>query len=163
MPLSKKLLSILGAKNVPHSIIEHKKVFTAFDLSATTAAPLANVAKTLLVRAGKAIQLIVVSAAHVVDTAKLAKALKVPVVSFVKEKDMMKNFKVSKNGKLTSFGSLYKLPVLLDAAFAKQKKALFSGGSLTQSIQMTLKDFIKHESPTIALIAALKKKIKKKR
>lgn len=161
---------MLGTKNIPHAIIEHKKVFTAFDLASTTNIPLTHVAKTLLVRVGKAMKLVVVSASHVVDTAKLARALKIQTVSFVKEKDMMKNLKVSKNGRLASFGSLYKLPLLLDTAFAKQKKALFSGGSLTQSIHMALKDFIKHEEPTVALLATLKKfkkspliKIKKKR
>lgn len=161
MPISKKLLSALSLKHIPHSIIEHKKVFTAFDLAATAAVPLASVAKTLLVRAGKALKLVVVSAGHTVDIAKLAKALKVSAVNIVKEKDMMKNLKISNNSRLASFGSFYKLPLILDRAFAKQKKALFSGGSLTQSIHMSLKDFIRHEEPTITLIAALKKGLKK--
>ncbi len=159
----KKLISSFLAKGIPHEVVEHKKVFTAFDVAATTKTPLAKVAKTLLVRAGKVFSLVVVSAGHMIDTKKLAKALKVPTIQFVKEKDMVKQLKMGKKESLSSFGSMHALPVLLDKAFAKQKKALFSPGSFTQSIHMTMKDFIKHEKPQSALVTVVKKIVKKAR
>ena len=106
MSISKKLLSSLSKHNIQHAIIEHKKVFTAFDIAATTKTPLALVAKTLLVRAGKSLALVIASAGHMIDAQKLAKVLKVAKVSFVKEKDMVKNLKMSKRQSLSSFGSL---------------------------------------------------------
>ncbi|MEK7649263.1 MAG: YbaK/EbsC family protein [Patescibacteria group bacterium] len=163
MPLPKKLLSSFAAKNIPHAIIEHKKVFTAFDIAATTKTPLLRVAKTLLVKAGKLCAIVVVSAGHMIDSKKLAKALKVPAIQFVKEKDMLKRLKMGAKASLASFGSIYALPVLVDKAFAKQKKALFSAGSFTHSIHMAMKDFVKHEKPQIALIAIIKKIVKKKK
>lgn len=162
MPLPKKLLSRFQTSGIPHSVIEHRKVFTAFDLAATTKTPLTQVAKTLLVRAGKFFSLVIVSAGHMIDSKKLAKALKVSAVQFVKEKDMLKKLKLNKKSSLSSFGSMYGLPVMLDKAFAKQKKALFSAGSVTHSIHMAMKDFVKHEAPQSALIAVVKKIAKKK-
>lgn len=159
----KKLLSSFLAKGIPHEVIEHKKVFTAFDVAATTRVPLAKVAKTLLVRAGKLFSIVIVSAGHMIDTKKLSKALKASSVQFVKEKDMLKQLKMGRKASLSSFGSMHGLPVLLDKAFAKQKKVLFSGGSFTQSIHMAMKDFIKHEKPQSAVIAVVKKLAKKAR
>ena len=163
MPLSKKLLSMFLIKKIPHRIIEHKKVFTAFDIAATTKTPLAHVAKTLLVKAEKLFAIVIVSAGHMIDSKKLAKALKVSAIQFVKEKDMLKRLKLGKKASLASFGSIYALPVLIDKAFARQKKALLSGGSFTHSIHMAMKDFIKHEKPQSVLIAVVKKIAKKAR
>ncbi len=162
MSLPKKLLSSFLAKTIPHVVVEHKKVFTAFDLAATTKTPLGHVAKTLLVRAGKLFSIVIVSAGHMIDSKKLSKALNVSGIQFVKEKDMMKRLSMGRGKSLSSFGSAYALPVLLDKAFVKQKKALFSGGSFTHSISMTMKDFVKHENPMMALIAVVKKLPKKK-
>lgn len=163
MSLPKKLLSGFSEKKIPHTIIEHKKVFTAFDIAATTKQPLVRVAKTLLVRAGKLFSIVVLSAGHMIDAKKLAKTLKAPSIQFVREKDMVKRLKMGAKASLSSFGSMYALPVLLDRAFAKQKKALFSGGSFTHSVHMAMKDFIKHEKPQTALISIVKKIAKKAR
>lgn len=161
MSLPKKLLSGFLAKKIPHTVVEHKKVFTAFDIAATTKTPLVRVAKTLLVRAGKIFSIVVLSAGHMADAKKLAKVLKAPSIQFVREKDMIKRLKMGARTSLSSFGSMYALPVILDKAFAKQKKAFFSGGSFTHSIHMAMKDFIKHEQPQMALFAVVKKIAKK--
>jgi len=163
MTISKKLIDHLN--KTKHEIIGHKKVFTAYDAAATLKVKLEQVVKVLLVKIDKKYVLALLAASQNLDFKKLAKIFKVSSnkVSIPKEKVMTQQFKV-KPGAISAFGSIYKVPVVLEKSLNKVKEAIFPSGSFTESIRMKVVDFINLEQPQVMVFGAAKKfKVKSKK
>ena len=158
MPLNKKIRIHLGKKNVKFDVVEHKKVFTAYDLAQTLGEKLDSIAKTLLVEAeipsiekkGKNYFVVVVPASYRVELAKVKKALKAKRVALAPEKVMAKLG--IQPGALSPFGSLRGLGVVLDKALLKTKQAIVGAESFTESLRMQVKDLMKLENPVVGSI-----------
>ena len=144
--IDKKLENFLKKTKVKYKTIEHKLVYTAHDEAQTQKKKLNEVAKTVLVKADRALALVVVPAGKYVDLKSIKKALKAKKVSMAKEKDITKYIK-TKVGLLHPFGVLYKIPTLLDRSLARAKKIIASAGSYTVSIEINLKAFEKLNNP----------------
>ena len=71
MALSSKLKKFLDAKKVKYNIVDHKTVFTAYDLAQTMKEKLENIAKTIVVKADKVDLLVVLPGYRRVDFSKL--------------------------------------------------------------------------------------------
>ena len=138
--LSNQITKFLDQAKVKYNVLEHKMVFTAHDVGATTKKKLGEIAKVVLVRADNTYALIVVPAGKYIDLAGIKKALKAKKVSIAKEKDILTHLK-TKVGLLHPFGSQYKVQTLLDKGMAKSKKMIASAGSFTHSVELGLKDF----------------------
>jgi len=158
------VIKYLEKSKVPHNVLTHRTVYTAYDTAATMGKKLNEIAKSLLVKADKDYYLVLLPADYNLDFKKLASHLskitdkKVTIVKIPGEKIMQELFKL-KNEALSAFGGLYKLPVVMDKTMAKNKKAVFSSGSFNHSIEMTVKDFIKLENALLGSFG-IKKKIK---
>ncbi|MBU4332375.1 YbaK/EbsC family protein [Patescibacteria group bacterium] len=155
MPISKKLKTYLDANKIKHEILKHKKVFTAYDAAQTLREDLQKIVKSLLVKADKQYYIVSVPANMNLDFKKLAKALKVKKVDITKEKDMVKICKV-KPGAMHAFGSLYKIPVLVDRGLMKVKEAIFASGDFMESVRMKAKDYADLESAALGSFGAVK-------
>lgn len=143
MALSSKLKKLLAAKKVKYKVVDHKTVFTAYDLAQTLREKLENIAKTIVVKADKNHLLVVLPGNRRVDFSKVKKFLKAKKVDIDREGVMQTVFKV-KPGAITAFGSLYKnTPVLMDRALTRAKKIIASAGNFEQALHMTVKDFLK--------------------
>ncbi|MFA6304831.1 MAG: YbaK/EbsC family protein [Patescibacteria group bacterium] len=164
MSINKKLISHLEKNKVKFQVVPHKKVYTALDAAATLRVKLDAIAKSLLVKADKTYYLLILAANKNVNLGKLQKALKAKKVSIPKEAELVKVFKV-KPGSLTGFGSLHKLGVIVDKGYDKVKQAIFSGGSLVESVKMGVKDYIKLEQALMHQFGEMKKikKVKKQK
>ncbi len=154
-----KLKKHLESNKVKYQIIPHKKVYTALDAAATLKVRLEEIAKSLVVKADKTYYLLILAANRNVHLAKLQKALKAKKVLIPKEAELVKVFKI-KPGSLTGFGSLHGLPVIVDKGYQKVKQAIFSGGSLVESVKLKVADYLKMEK-AIAHAFAEAKKLKK--
>ncbi len=162
MAIPKKIQNYLDKNNIRYEVIPHRKVYTAYDLAETLHEDLKQIAKTLLVRAGKNYFLVVVPANCNIDFTKVKKALKAKKVDIVSERIMQKILKI-KPGAIAPFGKLYGPEVLLDKKFTAMKSMIAGAGSFTESIKLKTKDFVKLESPIISPIGKAKKfKPKKK-
>lgn len=155
--MQKKLLSLLEKASVPFQPLSHRVVYTAYDTAQTLRAKVTEVAKPLLLKADKTFVLALLSAGHAIDLKKAAKVLKVKKLRIPTEKEIVAAVRLKKKQGLSSFASLYRLPSVLDAAFAKQQKGIFSTGSFTDSVKMKVKDFIKLEKPTVGSFSVFKK------
>jgi hypothetical protein len=69
---------------------------------------------------------------------------------------MQKLLKMKKEA-LHTFGTLHKLPVIVDKGLAKVKEAIFPSTSFMESIKMKVKDYLNLERPSIGDIGAVKK------
>ncbi len=152
MAIPKKILNHLEKNKIKHNIVEHKTVYTAYDLAQTTKQKLQEIAKTLLVKADKEYYLVVIPAHYKLDLAKLKKLLKAKKVSIAKEREMKNKFKV-KPGAITPFGTVHKVGVVVDNALKRVRQALFSAGSFTESIRMKVKDFVELEEAQTGTVA----------
>lgn len=141
-----KLIKALDENKIKYEIIEHKTVFTAYDLAQTLKIKPKEITKTLVVKTDKDYILVVLGGDQKMDFTKLKKITGAKKVSIVTEKDMVKYFKV-KPGAISPFGFLYKVPVYLEKKLTQNKKLLLQSGNFNESIQMLLKDFIKLVEP----------------
>jgi len=143
MKIPAKVSNFLKKNKIKHEILEHKTVFTAYDLAQTLKRKLNEVAKTLVVKVDKGHALVVLPASRQVDFKALKKFLKAKVVDIDKENMMAKLFKV-KPGAISPFhGPLHKLPVYIDKGVLKAQKAVVQAGSFEQSVHLKTKDLLK--------------------
>ena len=154
--INKKLLAYLEKMGIPHEILTHKKVYTAYDKAQTLGAKLEKIVKVLMVKLGKNHHLVVLPASQVLDLKKLAKALSGNEVKIVSEKNLV-DLLQAKNTALHVFASLYGLPVVVEKELAKLKEAIFPAGSFTESLKIKVKDFLKLEKAAVAIFGARKK------
>lgn len=143
MKIPAKVINFLKKNKVKHEVVEHRTVFTAYDLAQTLKKKLGEVAKTLVVKVDKGHALVVIPASHQVDFKALKKVTSAKKVDIDRENVMTKLFKV-KPGAISPFhGPLHKLPVYIDKALVKTQKAVVQAGSFEQSVHMKTKDLIK--------------------
>jgi prolyl-tRNA editing enzyme YbaK/EbsC (Cys-tRNA(Pro) deacylase) len=154
--LSNSITKLLDTAKIKYKTLEHKVVFTAHDVSATTKKKLGEIAKVVLVKADKDFVLIVLPAGKYVDFNGIKKALKAKKVSMANEKDITKYLK-TKVGLLHPFGSEYNLKTLLDKNLSRAKKMIASAGTYTHSIELSLKDFEKLTQPIKGAFAKAKR------
>lgn len=145
MPISKRLLNKLEKHKVKYKVLPHKTVYTAYDLATTLGEELQRVAKTLLVRADKRYILVTLPAHYRIDLEKLAKLLKTKVVTIAPEAAIKKLKLIP--GTTPPFGSLVGLDAVLEKSLEKAGDMIVRAGSLTESLGVKVKDFVKMESP----------------
>lgn len=162
MAISKKLLKKLDDMSAKYEIITHRKVYTAYDIAQTTKKKLEQIVKTLMVKADSTYYLIHVPANKNINLEKLAKVLNVKKVIIPTEKQIAKILNI-KPGSLTAFGFVHKIKTVIDKSLLKVKKAVFSSGSLTESIEMPVKEFAKITNEYIDGVFTIAKKIKKQK
>src|ERR1051325_10950134 len=127
--IAKNLEKLLKENKIKYEVVEHKKVFTAFDAAETQHEKLSFVAKAVLLKGKKNLYLAVLPAGNNCDFKSLAK-LTGDKVSMAKEKDISKNIN-AKIGLIPPFGSLFDLPMFIDKKLLKNKKINLPAGSYT--------------------------------
>lgn len=154
MAISKPLEKLLKNNKIKYEVVEHRKVFTAFDAAATQDLETKEVAKAVLLKGKKNLYLAVLPAGNNCDFKAVSK-LADDKLSMAKEKDIDKNIS-AKIGLIAPFGSLYKLPVFIDKKLLKNKKINLPAGSYTESVEMNVKDYLKLEQPVQGSFAVKK-------
>lgn len=170
--MNKKLQKMLEESKVKYTLVKHRKVFTAYDVAATMRVKLNTIAKSLLVKTNKPLEIgkkpyaiAVVPADKNIDLKKLAKVmttkdLRITKVDIPKEGVMKAQFKV-KPGGMSAFGSLHKILVFVDKTL--KNEVIFSSGEFDESIKMKVSDFIKLEGAKIGNFSVVKKIKKQKK
>lgn len=167
MPIAKKLINYLEKYKINFKQIEHRVVYTAYDTAQTLRKKLQEIAKTLLVKTEKGYALIIVPASRMVDFRKLKKVLQVKQVEIAREGTMKTLLKI-KPGALMPFSGLYRikkkgaehLPVYIDSTFVSVRKVIASAGTFTDSVEMSLKNFLKATQAKKASISKVRPKQK---
>ena len=168
MPVPKQIINYLDKRGAKYAIVTHKKVFTAYDAAQTLRKKLDEIVKNLLIKTDKGFVLVLLPASKRLDLGKLKKLMNakgkgIKKIEIPKEGVMVRLLNV-KPGALSAFGALHNLEVYLDKSMQKAKKAIFSSGSFTESLEMGMKEFEKLEKPVVGVFFEVKKfsqKIKK--
>jgi len=156
MPPLKRLINQLDKNNIKYQLLTHKKVYTTFDAAQTQKIDMKILGKTLLLKADNKFIFAVVPGHRKLDIAKLKKEVnkyhkeigekKVKKVSIASETQIKNNI-TKKIGALPPFGSLYKIPTLVDKMLLKAKKMNLNAGSFTDSLEITPAQYKKFEEP----------------
>ena len=163
MSISKKLLNHLGRARAKYDVVDHKTVYTAYDLASTLKKKLEEVAKSVVIESDRQHLIVVLPGNRRVDLKKLKKLLKSKRVAIAKEQVHQKILHI-KAGAVTPFGKLYKnLPVFIDKALMKTKKLLVTTGSFEQSLHMSAKELLRTTEATLADLSEKTRALKKKR
>ena len=144
--IAKSLEKHLKQNKVKYEVVEHRKVYTAFDAAETQDLKLTEVVKAVLLKGKKNLYLAILPAGNNCDFRALSK-LTADKVSMAKEKDITAKLK-TKIGLIPPFGSLFQLPSFIDKKLLKNKKINLPAGSYTESVVMAVKDYLKLENPT---------------
>lgn len=168
LPISPKVIAYLEKAGVPHEVIAHKTVYTAFDAAQTLKRKLSEIAKSLLVKADQDYFVVILPADQNLDIKKLQAAIgkqtkKAIKVIKIPGEEIVAQVTKTKNQALTAFGGFHNLPVIIDENLAKAKKAIFSAGNANHSIEAAVKDFIKGEQAIVGKFGVKRviKKVKK--
>lgn len=162
-----KVINYLEKMGVSHEILEHKTVYTAIDAANTLKKKLNEIVKSLVVKADKDYYLVLLPADKNLSEEKLKKAIgkqkgkEVKTVKIPGEK-IIKNALKIKEGALSAFGKIHKLPVIVDKELEDLKKGVFSTGGANHSVEMRVKDFLNLEEATSGNLG-VKKKVKKQK
>ncbi len=143
MKVPAKVANFLKKQKVKHEVVEHRKVFTAYDLAQTMKKKLSDVAKTLVVKADKGHVIVVLPASRQVDFKALKKAIGAKKVEIDRENVMVKLFKVPAGALSPFHGVMNKIPVYVDKALMKAQKTVVQAGSFEESVHLKTKDLLK--------------------
>src|SRR5438552_663485 len=130
MSIPAKVQNYLAKLKIKTETVQHKTVFTVYDLAQTLKIKMNTIVKTLLIKADSEYKLVLLPAHRRLNLGAVKKLLGAKKVTIAKESDMAKEMKV-KPGALTPFGKLHKLGVIIDKSLLKGEKMLFGAGSFT--------------------------------
>ncbi len=142
MPIPKKILNFLDKAKVKYKILEHKKVFTAFDKSQTLKVLPKIVGKTVILNSGKELIFVLIPADKNLDLKKVKKKIG-KEVKLARERKIQEKIKGVKLGAIPPFGNLWKAKTLVDSSFKKEKKIILNSGDWNFSIEISPKEFQK--------------------
>lgn len=158
--IPKALLAALDKRGLPFEVVSHRKVYTAYDLAQTMGEDLNRIAKSLLlsvdlpemkVKGQKVV--LVLPASYRADFGMVKKIMKAGRVSLAPEKVIAKLG--IEPGTQPPFSALYgDALVLVDKGLLTTRDAIFRAGSLTDSLRMKVKDFVKAENATVGRFGA---------
>lgn len=137
----------LKQKKVAFERISHEQAFSAQEVAAVEHVTGHKFAKTVIVKGGGAIHMLVLPASRHVDFKKAA-GLVGAAVQMVHEDEMKQLFPDTEIGAEPPFGSQYGLKTFADESLKGVDDIVFRAGTHDQTIKMKLADYVKLEKPT---------------
>ena len=171
MAILKSLQNLLEKNKIKHEVVDHKKVYTAWDNAETQRIKPQEVVKTLVMKISpRKYVLALIPANKNLDKKKFLKEINkwlkkeeekaVKSVEFAKEAWMKKNVK-GKIGATPPLGSLSKISTFVDRELLRQKNLIINTGDYQKSIKLATKKFLELEEMIKGSFSEAKKKVKK--
>ncbi len=143
MAIPKVVSDYLKQNKIKHKVLKHKTAYTAQEVAGAQRVSGHQVAKSIIVKAGKEFKVLVLPASKLVDFKKVKKVIG-KSVSLAKEAELKKILpKGIKVGAQPPFGSLYNLETFVDKSLSKFDEIVVTGGTYTGTLKMKLADLLK--------------------
>jgi Ala-tRNA(Pro) deacylase len=149
MPL-KKLGEFFDAHHITFKTIRHTQAFTAQEIAASAHIPGRELAKTVMVKIDGTMTMVVLPASYRVDFELLKSATGAREVRLATEKEFQDMFPECEIGAMPPFGNLYGMEVYVAESLAKDGEIAFNGGTHTELVKISYKDFEIHVRPKLA-------------
>lgn len=147
MPV-KQLKDFLESNKVKYLSMSHSPAFTSQEIAASAHVSGKQLAKTVIVKAGDKLAMVVLPASHHVNFAKLHDVLGVQV-DLASESEFKDKFPGCEVGAMPPFGNLFNMPVYVSADLSKHDDIVFNAGSHSELMQMTYRDFERLVQPEV--------------
>jgi prolyl-tRNA editing enzyme YbaK/EbsC (Cys-tRNA(Pro) deacylase) len=151
--LTERLLELLRANSVDHTVLRHQPVQTSAEAARVRGTPLEQGAKALVYRADSKLVLLVVPADRRVDGKAFKRAHSVRDLRMVSAEDLMALTGLEV-GAVPPFGSLMGLATYADSGLLALPRISFNAGSRSVSIVMAPGDYLRLERPEQGEFAA---------
>jgi Ala-tRNA(Pro) deacylase len=152
MAIPSRIKTHLEENKIPYCPVIHPSSYTAQGAAAVMHISGKEVAKTVVVQAGKEYCLIVLPASYHVRPGKLAHFLGCPV-RLATEAEFASLFPDCELGAMPPLGELYGLRVYVDESFAGEEEIVFNAGTHRDAIRMNYYDFVSLARPTMGSFA----------
>jgi len=153
MPISARIKNHLEENKIRYSLLTHPSAYTAQGAAAVMHVPGVEVAKTVVVEAGKDYYLVVLPASYHMNPGRLAHLIGRPV-RLATETEFSSLFPDCELGAMPPLGELYGLGVYVDESLAADKEIIFNAGTHRDAIRMEFDDFVSLARPTVCSFAA---------
>jgi len=152
MLMPERLESHLNQNHIAYSLILHSPTRSAQFAASVMHLPGKGVAKSVALRAGKKIILVVLPASYHINLEKLS-AIAGAKVRLLEMDKCDELFPDCETGAIPPFGELYGVPVYLDEALAEDVEIVFSAGTLSESVRIGNADFVRLVNPRVCSFA----------
>jgi Ala-tRNA(Pro) deacylase len=149
MPLSERLRSFLESRHADYTLTRHANAYTAREVAAAEHLPPREVAKTVVIFGDGAWHMIVIPANKLVDLVEVRPTLGLAQARLAREDELGTLFPDCELGAMPPLGTLYGMPVFLDASLAGEDIITFNAGSHREVIHMHTAEFRRIVSPTV--------------
>jgi Ala-tRNA(Pro) deacylase len=147
MPI-KQLKEFLDSSKVKYLSMSHSPAFTSQEIAASAHISGKQLAKTVIVKAGDKLAMVVLPASQQVNFAKLHELMGVQV-DLASESEFKDKFPGCEVGAMPPFGNLFNMPVYVSGSLSKYDAIVFNAGSHAELMQMTYQDFERLVQPNI--------------
>ena len=142
MTVYEQIISLLEQSGVEFHCFEHEPVRTSEQAAAVRGTALERGAKALVLEAGDALILAVISAASKVDFKRLKTALGTKRVQMASPEKVSEATGCEPGG-VPPFGNLFSLRVILDPSLLQHEWIDFNAGERTRSVEMRADDYVR--------------------
>jgi Ala-tRNA(Pro) deacylase len=137
MAITERLKRVLDAERVRYEVLPHHEEFTAQRVAAASDVPGRQVAKVLICRddAGRLLMAVLPAACRI-DLVALQAAAGTGKLSLATEAEFEPLFPDCETGAMPPFGTLWNMPLYVDACFPRAKDFVFQGGNHHEVVVM---------------------------
>lgn len=145
---NKALKDYLDSHKVKYVCIDHSPSYTAQEIAAVAHISGKQMAKTVIVKLGTELAMVVLPAHDHVNFAELKALTGQTAIDLAREGDFKNKFPECEVGAMPPFGNLYGMKVFVSKQLSHDD-IIFNSGSHSELVQMSYQDFIRLVKPTL--------------
>lgn len=149
---NKALKEFLDNHHVKYVSVTHAPGFTTQEVAAAAHISGKQMAKTVIVKIGSQLAMVVLPANEHVNFTALKNATGASQVDLAKESDFKSKFPECELGAMPPFGNLYNMPVYVSNHLGEYEQIAFNAGSHSELIKLSYHDFMKLVNPEVVTL-----------
>ena len=143
------LKQYLDDQQVKYITIKHSKAYTAMEVAESAHVPGKELAKTVMVKIGPEMAMVVVPAPNQVNLDHLKESVGTDDVEIAHEREFKDKFPDCEVGAMPPFGNLYNMKVFVSQALREDEEITFNAGSHTELFRLAYADFERLVEPIL--------------
>ena len=148
MPLG-RLIDYLDERGKKYVVVKHSPAFTAQEVAASAHIPGKDMVKTVIVKAGGEMKMVVLPSTHNVDFNSIRDTLGVEEVELATEEEFEDLFPECELGAMPPFGHFYDMDTLVAEVLTEDEEIAFNAGTHKELVKMGYKDYEELAEPRI--------------
>jgi Ala-tRNA(Pro) deacylase len=142
-------MEFLDGQAVKYVTLRHSPAYTAAEVAASAHVTGRDFAKTLVVKIGNDLAMVVLPANRRLVLDDLREMLESPKVQLATEAEFLNRFPDCELGAMPPFGNLYGMTVYVAASLGEEPEIAFNAGTHTEVVKMAYEDFDRLVNPTV--------------